>query len=146
MMDRTFRKTLSANDVGATGAHQAGVLIPKTEAELLAFLPRLNPAVKNPDAWIECLDEDGETRRFRFVYYNNKLHDPNGTRNEYRITHMTGYFRNMGARERDIFEISKSECGTRYRIRIVSQLEQKTAPEEAQSIRIKIRTGWQRVH
>jgi hypothetical protein len=88
MTNRTFSKTLSANDVGATGGHQGGILIPKSEAELLSFLPVLDPKVKNPDAWIECEDETGTTRKFRFIYYNNKLHDEGGTRNEYRITYM----------------------------------------------------------
>ena len=52
MTNRTVSKTLSANDVGATGGHQGGILIPKSEAELLLFLPALDPKVKNPDAWI----------------------------------------------------------------------------------------------
>ncbi len=144
MKKKTFNKILSANDVGATGGHQAGVLIPKSEAELLAFLPPLAPSVKNPDAWIECKDEDGIVRRFRFVYYNNKLHDPTGTRNEYRITHMTGYFRDVGAREKDTFQISKSDGSARYDIRIIGQ--QQIPEAGSQAVRIKIRTGWQRVH
>jgi len=86
-MKRTaFQKALSANDVGATGAHQAGILIPKTNRELLAFLPSLDATTKNPSAWIDCIDEGGTVRRFRYVYYNNALHDLGGTRNEYRIT------------------------------------------------------------
>jgi Restriction endonuclease EcoRII, N-terminal len=143
-MKKTFNKTLSANDVGTTGGHQGGILIPKKENELRAFLPHLDPSVKNPDAWLECRDENGNVRRFRFVYYNNKLHDPAGTRNEYRITYMTGYFRDMGAREKDIFEISKSDDSSCYNIKIVRP-EQPTALT-TQAVRIKIRSGWQRVH
>lgn len=143
-MKKTFNKTLSANDVGTTGGHQGGILIPKQDSELHAFLPHLDPSVKNPDAWLECKDEHGKVRRFRFVYYNNKLHDPTGTRNEYRITYMTGYFRDVGAREKDIFEISKSDDSSCYNIKIVRH-EQPTAPT-TQVVRIKIRSGWQRVH
>src|SRR5215469_7482404 len=42
-----IRKTLSANDVGSTGAHQAGILIPK-DPKILAFFPTLDASTKNP--------------------------------------------------------------------------------------------------
>ncbi|MDN7445165.1 EcoRII N-terminal effector-binding domain-containing protein [Burkholderia cepacia] len=176
MTIRTFCKTLSANDVGATGAHQAGILVPKSEQELLDFLPQLDSAVKNPDAWIECVDEAGVHHRFRFVYYNNRFHDPKGTRNEYRITYMTRYFKAAGASEGDTFEISRSEGKAPYKIRVVPHTQvvpdQKTsvanrglAIEEVsavmqeseglkklmenssgQGIRIKLTSAWRRVH
>lgn len=146
MTKKTFTKILSANDVGKTGAHQGGVLIPKTEAELLAILPSLDPAIKNPDAWIECLDEIGVTRRFRFVYYNNKLHDEKGTRNEYRFTYMTRYFRDLAANAGDTFEISGGEDKFNYSIRIVRPLAEPVKQEEGKVIRIKITSSWRRVH
>lgn len=43
-----IRKTLSANDVGATGAHQAGILIPKNP-KILAFFPSLDKSVKESE-------------------------------------------------------------------------------------------------
>src|SRR4051794_38458599 len=105
MIREIFQKILSRNDVGATGGHQGGILVPKKETELIAFLPCLNAKIKNPDAWITCIDEDGNELQFRYVYYNNRLHDEGGTRNEYRITYMTRYFRDVGARAGDAFEI-----------------------------------------
>lgn len=142
----TFRKTLSANDVGATGTHQGGILIPKTEGELLAFLPSLDPSTKNPDAWIECVDENGTIRRMRFVYYNNKFHDKHGTRNEYRITYMTRYFREVGATAGEGLEISRGENQVRYEIRIIRQSEDLATQSAEEVVRIKITSGWQRVH
>ena len=146
MTNRTFSKTLSANDVGATGGHQGGILIPKSEAELLSFLPALDPKVKNPDAWIECEDETGATRKFRFIYYNNKLHDEGGTRNEYRITYMTKYFREVGAREGEELEISKSGTSSTYKIRVVRIVAPLDNQEESDGVRIKIKSAWRRVH
>lgn len=143
MSSQKFRKRLSANDVGATGGHQGGVLIPKGERELLDMLPSLDQSVKNPDAWIECADETGHTLRFRFVYYNNRLHDPTGTRNEYRITHMTVWFRDVGARAGDEFEISREIDSTVYAIRIRPQNSEALAPGE--NVRIRL-TGWRQVH
>lgn len=146
MTKKTFSKALSANDVGATGGHQGGILIPKSNVELLAFLPPLDPAVKNPDAWIECVDGSGALREFRFVYYNNKLHDPKGTRNEYRITHMTDYFREVGAGEGDTFEISRDENKGHYDVRVIRQSIEPVKLEEEQVFRIRITSGWHRVH
>jgi hypothetical protein len=146
MTKKTFSKTLSANDVGATGGHQGGILIPKSETELLAFLPPLEPEVKNPDAWFECVDEVGVLRRFRFVYYNNRLHDQNGTRNEYRITYMTRYFREMSAREGDTFEISRDEGEPNYSIRVIQKAAGPVEPAEEQVFRVKISSSWHRVH
>lgn len=146
MTRQSFCKTLSANDVGATGGHQGGILVPKSEAELLAFLPPLDPSLKNPDAWINCIDESGLLRQFRFVYYNNKLHDPSGTRNEYRITYMTKYFREMRAHERDLFEISRVSGEINYKIRIIKAKEIFSETHDGQVLRIKISSGWRRVH
>ncbi|MCC1498288.1 EcoRII N-terminal effector-binding domain-containing protein [Alcanivorax sp. 1008] len=152
MKIRVFRKILSANDVGSTGGHQGGILIPKGEKDLLGILPHLDAAVKNPDAWIECIDENGELRRFRFVYYNNKLHESKGTRNEYRLTHMTGYFKATLAREGESFEISRSENDAHYAVRILREVAEvapptwgKDATADSDSMRIKIRTSWRRV-
>lgn len=138
-----FRKCLSANDVGTTGGHQGGILIPKGEKELLAMLPTLNPNVKNPDAWLECTDDAGHSLRFRFVYYNNKLHDDGGTRNEYRITHMTGWFRDVGAKEGDEFEISHEAGADVYSIGVKSK--EISDSDTGQGVRIRL-TGWRRIH
>lgn len=148
MSTTAFSKILSANDVGTTGGHQAGILIPKTNNELLAFLPHLDPSIKNPDAWLHCMDEDGTTRKLRFVYYNNALHDADGTRNEYRITYMTAYFRGFGACAGDCLEISRDSGASHYKIRLIRK-EVTPANAEADngaSVRIRIRSTWSRVH
>jgi len=153
-MKKIFRKNLSLNDVGATGTHQGGILVPKTDAELLLFFPPLNSNTKNPDAWIECVDAEGIVRRFRYIYYNNKLHDENGTRNEYRITYMTSYFKSIHAKEGDIFEISRDDNCINYTINVISAAENdemKKEPslkkeQENLPLRIKLTTSWRRVH
>lgn len=146
MTKKSFSKILSANDVGATGGHQGGILIPKSEAALLAFLPTLESGIKNPDAWLDCVDEAGVFRKFRFVYYNNKLHVAKGTRNEYRITHMTPYFRETGAREGDTFEISRTTDGTRFHIRMIRQSADLQAAEKEGVYRIKLSSSWRQTH
>lgn len=141
MTRTTYKKILSANDVGLTGGHQGGILVPKGEVELLEFLPFLDSKIKNPDAWIECEDNNRDVLRFRFVYYNNKFHDKNGTRNEYRITHMTSWFRRNSANAGDAFQISREISGGRYFIELIRQDEK--ALVVPQRLRLK---GWRRVH
>lgn len=144
MKKHSFSKILSANDVGATGAHQAGILIPKTESDLLEFLPKLSVNKKNPDTWLHCQDENGVLRKFRYVYYNNRLHDLTGTRNEFRVTHMTKYFKEMGAKEGDRFEISKSDDETIYKICVKFAAEDSVKPEIG-GLRIRL-SPWRKIY
>ena|SRR5690554_1460500 len=142
MKKLSFRKLLSANDVGSTGGHQAGVLIPKSETELLKLLPYLDPSTKNPSTWIDFADENGELSKFRFVYYNNKLHDDTGTRNEYRITGMTAWFRDKNAQAGDFIEISSVPGTNKYFMNILPEEIKEKVSEPA---KVQLR-GWKRVH
>ncbi|WP_294911314.1 type II restriction endonuclease [Tatumella sp. UBA2305] len=80
-----FIKRLSANDTGATGAHQVGLYIPSDIVS--ALLPSIDHTrEQNPSVYLnahvsshECPD-----REVRAIYYNNRFFD--GTRNEKRIT------------------------------------------------------------
>lgn len=91
-------KELSANDTGETGAHQAGIHIPK-EGRILSFFPKLDVETKNPRVYLVFHDIDGTRWEFAFIYYNNLFYG--GTRNEYRLTRMTGFIRQHGLRPGD---------------------------------------------
>lgn len=93
-------KVLSMNDSGETGGHQAGILVPKG-SEALAFFPDLGCEEKNPRVVLHYVDESGVDWKFNFIYYNNKFFDAKGTRNEYRLTGMTGYIRDHGLKAGD---------------------------------------------
>lgn len=146
-MEQTFAKTLSANDVGATGGHMGGILVPKGDGDLLAFLPWLDPDLLNPSAWIDCVTPTDEILRLRFVYYNNRMHAPRGTRNEYRITWLTKFLRHAEAEAGDSFEISKTSDVGPYRIRVVSAHSDKSIEEDEGTMRIKLSaSAWRRLH
>jgi len=98
MNKRTIAKVLSANDVGTTGSHQAGMLIPKNP-DLLSFFPTLDAAIKNPRVPLPFKDKSGNSWELVFIYYNN--HFFGGTRNEYRLTCMTKYIRQEGLKRGD---------------------------------------------
>lgn len=137
-----FQKILSANDVGSTGTHQAGILVPKTDTALLGFLPFLSAEAKNPSAYLSCVDRLGVRFNARFVYYNNSLHDREGTRNEYRLTGLTDFLRRNGAKPGDLLEISGDGRGLDYLMEIVRPA---TVRSPAGPLRVRI-SSWSRVH
>lgn len=86
-----YVKRLSGNDTLANGSNQAGPYIPREVA--FGFFPMLNqPAVKNPDVWLDLyVDSHPDHQQVRAVWYNNKLHgNPKNGRNETRLTNFGG--------------------------------------------------------
>ena len=113
-MKRIVEKKLSPNDVGTTGAHQAGILIPK-KSDLLDFFPELDVNAENPRTMILFADDVGKLWKFNFIYYNNRLRG--GTRNEYRLTGMTAYLRQVGAKAEDLLVFENDDGDYSIRIR-----------------------------
>jgi hypothetical protein len=85
-------KTLSSNDVGMTGSHQSGILVPKT---LISFFPELDELAVNPNSMLTWMDSDGGDWHVKYIHYNNIIRG--GTRNEYRITRITEFLKRHGA-------------------------------------------------
>lgn len=144
MTEQIYEKILTANDTGETGGHQAGIHIPKSQDDLLLFLPALDRSIKNPDSWIIAIDDQGIKWRFRYIYYNNRLHDEGGTRDEYRITHMTKFFRAVGAHEGDTLVLSGRPGEKKYKIYVRKEVSLSSNETDA-VIRIRLK-GWKRIH
>jgi hypothetical protein len=125
-------KTLSANDTSETGAHQAGILIPK-RPEILSFFPPLDATEKNPRLLLRFTDAAGETWDFAFIYYNNRRFG--GTRNEYRLTHMTQFLRHYGLKTGDTVIFKRTRDKTRY-------IEYARRAASAAEGRLRIGSGW----
>ena len=106
---KAISKVLSRNDTGATGGHQAGILVPK-DPRILSFFPRLDSSTKNPRARMSVSDPQGRLWRFMFIYYNNKRFG--GTRNEYRLTWMTTFVKQHNLREGDKLTLLRDNDGT----------------------------------
>lgn len=85
-----YAKRLSGNDTLANHSHQAGPYIPKEF--LFEIFPALHRTdVKNPDLLFDLyIDSHADHRQVRAVWYNNKLTDDGGTRNETRLTGFGG--------------------------------------------------------
>lgn len=97
---KSISKALSGTDVGSTGTHQAGVHIPKSNEEILGFFPKLDPTKKNPSKIVEFIRRDTSTLiTLRFIYYNSAFFG--GTRNEYRLTGLSSFLREVGAKTGD---------------------------------------------
>jgi hypothetical protein len=128
-------KTLSANDVGETGGHQAGILVPR-DRKILSFFPLLDPKEKNPRVTLVFREGDGITRwDFNFIYYNNKFFG--GTRNEYRLTCMTKYLRARNAVVGDVVCMSKNPEG-----RLTVELKRANLPAITQDDVLVLSGGW----
>ena len=108
MKEQAISKILSANDTGETGAHQAGIVVPKKE-EILSFFPPLNTSELNPRAHLQFKDAAGDTWVFAFIYYNNSKFG--GTRNEYRLTRMTRFIREAGLKSGDEIRMYRDPNG-----------------------------------
>lgn len=142
MASQRFEKTLTANDSGQSQSHQAGIHVPKGQRDLIAFLPPLDAGTLNPSVWLTAIDKDGVTWRLRYIHYNNRLHSLGGTRDEFRITHLTAYFRAAGAVQGDRMVIAGEPGTGEIRIGIIA-VEGNSGPPEARTVRLR---GWRRVH
>ena len=123
----TFVKTLSPNDVGATGAHQGGILIPRVSS-ILNFFPFLDISEVNPRVAVGFTDvQTGAAWSFNYIYYNGAL-SGTSSRNEYRLTGMTKYLRDNEVAAGDQIELSRGISGERF----ISHVPAMEGPLEAQ--------------
>ena len=81
-------KWISRNDLGDTGGHQSGILVPKSAVHLF---PRLEEQTRNPKLTLTIEDQDGRRSTAVYTHYNNKVVGQ-GTRDEYRLTRMRDWF------------------------------------------------------
>ena len=132
MSTQAIEKVLSANDTGETGGHQAGICVPKAP-NVLAFFPLLDAKLKNPREVLDITDESGRVWSFTFIYYNNRFFG--GTRNEYRLTGMTAFFRDFNLK-----------CGDKIILRRESErkisIAFKRASDRGVGKVLKLSTAW----
>ncbi|MEW1810466.1 EcoRII N-terminal effector-binding domain-containing protein [Pseudarthrobacter phenanthrenivorans] len=129
-------KTLTPNDLGLTGSHQAGIAIPK-EPDILAFFPSLDSKRYNPDVVLSVFaPETDQYWELRYVYYNNKLHDQ-GTRNEYRLTGTTLMLRELAASAGDSIAFRRTRAGDMEVVILPADLSNKPAAGEK-----LLKNGW----
>lgn len=103
-------KQITANELGLTGSHQYGLLVPKSEA-YLSFFPPLDSNKPNPSIEFEIeIRAIQSFRSVRFVYYNSKRLGT-GTRDEFRLTKIIPVIKALGATEGDEVVFSKSPDG-----------------------------------
>jgi len=88
-------KRLSGNDTGLTGAHQAGLYLPRVFFEIA--IPEISTTERyNPDVWIEeCYfpAQGDSVKNLRAIYYNSKYFPEKGLKkkyDEFRLTRWGG--------------------------------------------------------
>jgi hypothetical protein len=82
----------------------SAIHVPKAR-DILGFFPQLDAKVKNPRVPIDVIDDAGREWTFAFIYYNNRRFG--GTRNEFRLTGMTAYFREFNLKAGDRVILSR---------------------------------------
>lgn len=130
----SISKVLSNNDTGVTGSHQAGILVPKAPS-VLGFFPSLDPTLRNPRAVLRLTDDAGREWQFTFIYYNNALFG--GTRDEYRLTHMTEFIRRHNLKTDDEVVFCREEGSPLH----VSFRHRKGRQFSETGV-LKLRAGW----
>jgi len=125
-------KTLSRNDTGETGGHQAGILIPR-DPQILSFFPEVDANQYNPRHLISFRDSTMGQWTFAFIYYNNRRFD--GTRDEYRLTRMTGFVRAHNLKAGDRLTLLR-EGTAGYR----AEYERQRAQQDDD--RVRLGTSW----
>jgi len=101
-------KLLSANDLGINGSHQAGILVPKPLARS-GFFPELDEGTLNPRSQLDIATSKGYRSTAQFIFYNNKRFG--GTRDEFRLTHLTKPLRELGMQVGDTLRLSVCDGG-----------------------------------
>lgn len=134
MTPAQISKILSPNDTGETGAHQAGILIPK-DFRILEFFPKLDGRTLNPRCHLSFSDDEGCKWEFAYIYYNNALFG--GTRNEFRLTRMTRYIRQNDLVAGDEIILSR-ETDLSYRIKYRGPHQATTTDQFV----LKLGSGW----
>lgn len=109
-------KVLSSNDVGSTGGHQSGVVIPKSVASG-DFFPHLDPEALNPrQTLFAIVQPSNKSISLNYIYYNGKIHKTS-TRNEYRLTGISSFLKDVGAQEGDKLIFTRV-ASDRYSLRL----------------------------
>ena len=138
MNEMTISKVLSANDVGETGAHQAGLLIPK-RPDVLRFFPVLDSRTKNPRVHLLFQDDSGTRWVFAFIYYNNRFFG--GTRNECRLTRMTRYMREARLVSGDTVILCRAVTGS-FSVSYRRQCDQRNATNSPGRSVLRLGNQW----
>lgn len=141
MKVKSISKELSSNDLGLTGAHQAGILVPK-QADILSFFPKLEEGQKNPRYQLTFFDDGNQRWEFSFIYYNNVFFG--GTRNEYRLTRMTKFMRVNNLKVGDHLILSNGEDGKK-RVSFIRRDAQQTAVVSG-AVKLKLTLEWKVIH
>ena len=100
---KIISKILSKNDTGESKSHQAGLYIPRN---FVKFFPILDESLYNPRCEIVFKDEYLQDWVFNYIYYNNSFFE--GTRNERRLTHTTGYIKHHNLKNSDVIFLSNN--------------------------------------
>lgn len=134
-----IQKVLSPNDLGLTGAHQGGILIPKAMLDLQLF-PNLDQDIPNPRCKMSFIDLNTRTNvELTFIYYNGKALGFS-SRSEYRLTGLTRYLRSWAAAPGDTLVLSRNN--EVYEIDVRKKSDNNTSQKEDGTMVVRLSGTW----
>jgi hypothetical protein len=115
MITTKVSKTLSRNDTGETGGHQAGITITKFAATSGVF-PEMTIRELNPRVTLMFHDFKGRIWTFEYIYYNDVFFGKPRfqSHNEHRLTCTLQFTREYELKAGDEIWFAIDENGTRY--------------------------------
>lgn len=126
-------KQLTANDLGITGGHQAGLHVPK-DSPLIRFIRTESKVEENPRVTLNLCDEvTGYICTATLIYYNNAIRG--GTRDEFRLTGTTAFLKLLGAEVGDEI-ILEMDDGETFMASLVKQTFAKSKENEEELIKL----------
>jgi len=139
-------KTLSKNDTGETGSHQAGIRVPYDVARTPVF-PQLPSDQLNPRQEVIFYDEQGCMRKFMFIYYNDELFGKGrrGGHNEYRLTCVRQLLVEYNAKAGDEMWFSIDDDGVRH-VGLTKKEEVSASDVTFNGIVIKKNSAWKTIN
>lgn len=139
-MDRIVKKILSKNDLGLSGSHQAGILIPKSLVKQ-SFFPLLDEEKMNPNRMIIFFSGSKEYN-LNYIHYNSRVFGA-GTRNEYRLTRLHSFLRDNNCSVGDklvfVFNAEKEQ----YSLAVEKQMPQAIHLKYTKDNPLVIHANWE---
>ncbi len=134
-----IHKVLSANDVGLTGGHQSGILVPKSIIKT-DFFPALPKEIANPRTRVALSDAGEDIELVATLIYYNGREMGHSTRSEFRLTGIASYLKKLNAKVGDTLVFKSTNNPRSFAVTLHHQGSNIQVSEDV--VRISLSGNW----